>query len=88
MLAIILKAVLNTRLASTAVRPLRTADCSFRHAMLVTTRHFAKIADDPAVTHFPKGTAAVCDACISLFTVAVAVGTAICARRHTAVIAD
>lgn len=88
MLAMMFKAVLKTRLSSTAVRSFWTADSPLRHAMLVTTRHFAKITDDPAVAHFPKGTAAVCDARISLLTVAVAVGAAVCVRGHAAVVAD
>lgn len=76
MLAITFKAVLKTRLSSTAVRSPWTADSPLRHAMLIATRHFAEIADDPAIAYFAKGTAAIGDACISLLAVAVAVGAA------------
>lgn len=56
--------------------------------MLVATRLFAQITDDPAVAYFPKGTTTVYDAGIPLLTVSVTVGAAFCAKGHAAVITD
>ncbi|KAK4071651.1 uncharacterized protein Triagg1_5889 [Trichoderma aggressivum f. europaeum] len=81
--------ILETLLASLAVRPARTADPVLRHALLLATRHLAKVTSDLIAADVSNGTAPVGDARIALLAVSpAAVGAAHSHGGHAAVVAD